>query len=179
MTQTTSSPVTFPTTRPAPFDPPEDLIRWQALAPLQPMRYPGGHLGWLVTGYAAARSILADPRFSTKPDNMHSPLRERQFDSDEVEPLEGFFLQMDPPEHTRFRKLLTGQPQVSPAGTPYRRENWAAVPLVTSLFSWSRLRPSVSLTLGAGPKGPLIVALSTRVSFFRSPRFPGRYHLEG
>src|SRR5258708_26327410 len=49
----------------------------------------------------------------------------------------------------------------------------AAVPPVTSLFPWSRWRPRVSLTPGSGfPRGPFIVASSTRASFFRTPPVP-------
>ncbi len=64
----------------------------------------------MVTGYAEARAILADPRFSTRPELLHSPFPQRpirQEDLDRLPP--GFFIRMDPPDHTRFRKLLTGQ----------------------------------------------------------------------
>ncbi|WP_336209062.1 cytochrome P450 [Nonomuraea sp. LPB2021202275-12-8] len=106
--------LTLTTERERPFDPPDAYTRIRQQAAVHPMTYADGHLGWLVTGYAAARAVLADPRFSNRPELMHPPLpsrielaeevREQQF---KVPP--GFFLRMDAPEHTRFRKLLTGQ----------------------------------------------------------------------
>ncbi|WP_433499122.1 cytochrome P450 [Sphaerimonospora sp. CA-214678] len=110
MTEATPRLVTFPTARERPLDPPDELGRWQEETPVRRMTYPDGHEGWVVTGYAEARAILADPRFSTRPELLHSPFPQRpirQEDLDRLPP--GFFIRMDPPDHTRFRKLLTGQ----------------------------------------------------------------------
>jgi cytochrome P450 len=91
----------LPTTRENPFDPPAALA---AAPPISRLRYPDGSLGWLVTDYEAARFVLSDPRFSSRLDLTRSPIRE-------VTPttVPGAFLFMDPPDHTRYRKLLTGQ----------------------------------------------------------------------
>ncbi|MCT9932301.1 cytochrome P450 [Planotetraspora sp. A-T 1434] len=101
--------VTYPIVRERPFDPPDELRPLRAEAPICRMAYPDGHEGWLVTGYAAVRAVLADPRFSTRPELLHSPIPQRmaQFKMLPVPP--GFFLRMDPPAHTRYRRLLTGQ----------------------------------------------------------------------
>ncbi|WP_067185769.1 cytochrome P450 [Microtetraspora niveoalba] len=109
MTDATIRPVTLPLTRERPFDPPEALGLWREEDPIRPLAYPDGHQGWLVTGYAAARAILADPRFSTRIDLLHTPVAQRaaQFRSTLRRP--GFFLRMDPPDHTRYRRLLAGQ----------------------------------------------------------------------
>ncbi len=110
MTEAAPRLMTFPTARERPFDPPDELGRWQEETPVRRMTYPDGHEGWVVTGYAEARAILADPRFSTRPELLHSPFPQRpirQEDLDRLPP--GFFIRMDPPDHTRFRKLLTGQ----------------------------------------------------------------------
>lgn len=110
MTEALPHRETFPITRERALDPPDELGRWQEETPVRRMTYPDGHEGWVVTGYAAARAILADPRFSTRPELLHSPFPQRpirQEDLDRLPP--GFFIRMDPPEHTRFRKLLTGQ----------------------------------------------------------------------
>lgn len=90
--------MTLPTTRTCPFDPPP------AARPISPLRYPDGSSGWLVTDHAAARFVLSDPRFSSRLDLALSPIRGRQPDGPP-----GAFLFMDPPDHTRYRKLLTGQ----------------------------------------------------------------------
>ncbi|WP_113699077.1 cytochrome P450 [Nonomuraea lactucae] len=108
------SDLTLTTERERPFDPPDKIMELRERAPVHRMTYADGHLGWLVTGYSAARTVLADPRFSNRPELTHPPIaarlelaqeaREKGF---QVPP--GFFLRMDAPEHTRYRKLLAGQ----------------------------------------------------------------------
>lgn len=92
------------TDRPTPFDPPAGLRR---RAPLSRLAYPDGHLGWVATGYSVNRAILADPRFSTRRELLHQPVgRERAVERPTpAEP--GIFPHMDPPEHTRYRRLLS------------------------------------------------------------------------
>ncbi|MFI5522276.1 cytochrome P450 [Streptomyces platensis] len=97
-TQPTSS--TQPTTRTqpmgrtCPFSPPEGYRTLREEDPVTQVTFPNGTKGWLVSRYAEARAVLADPRFGAAPQQT---------------PLPGMFLTMDPPEHTRFRRLLTGQ----------------------------------------------------------------------
>ena len=68
--------------------------------PLARVRMPYGEESWLVTRYADARTVLGDPRFS----------RAVSVDRDEprVAPHtgDGGILAMDPPEHTRLRRLV-------------------------------------------------------------------------
>ncbi len=97
-----------------PLDPPEVYTRIRQQDAVHRMTYSDGHLGWLVTGYAVARAVLADPRFSNRPELTHPPLPSRmelaqQMREQELKVPPGFFLRMDAPEHTRYRKLLTGQ----------------------------------------------------------------------
>ncbi|WP_182881972.1 cytochrome P450 [Microbispora sp. H10949] len=108
MTEATPRLSIFPLARERTFDPPDELTRRRAEAPLQRMMYGDGHEGWLATGYAESRAILADARFSSRPELMHSALPQRvELRRGPLQP--GFFLQMDPPDHTRYRRLLTGQ----------------------------------------------------------------------
>ncbi|MDG5807595.1 cytochrome P450 [Streptomyces ossamyceticus] len=102
--ESTSPAGVMPTARQNPFDPPEELRRRQGIGPIHRMTYVDGGQGWLVTGYAAARAILADPRLSVRPDHMRSPVAQPA--TAPVPP--GFFLRMDPPEHDHYRRLLTG-----------------------------------------------------------------------
>lgn len=100
----------LPTERPAgcPFDPPTELERLREEAPLRRMTYPDGHLGWLATGHRTVRAILADRRFSSRYELKHYPFPEIAFETLPPAPpaeLTG----IDPPEHTRYRKLLTGK----------------------------------------------------------------------
>jgi cytochrome P450 len=108
------SGLTLPTEREHPFDPPATIMELRDRAPLHRMTYADGHLGWLVTGYAAARAVLADPRFSNRPELTHPPVPSRleiakEIQDRQVQVPPGFFLRMDAPEHTRYRKLLAGQ----------------------------------------------------------------------
>ncbi|MFC0865125.1 cytochrome P450 [Sphaerimonospora cavernae] len=110
MTEAIPRRETLPITRERPLDPPDELGRWREEATVRRMTYADGHEGWVVTGYAAARAILADPRFSNRPELLHSPFPNRPIRREDLERMPpGFFIRMDPPEHTRYRKLLTGQ----------------------------------------------------------------------
>ncbi|WP_433733114.1 cytochrome P450 [Nocardia sp. CA-129566] len=70
--------------------------------PISRIRLPYGGDGWLVTRYEDVKHVLADPRFS----------RAAAVDREDIpratpEPARGnSLLSMDPPEHTRLRKLV-------------------------------------------------------------------------
>ncbi|GAA4998623.1 cytochrome P450 [Actinopolymorpha pittospori] len=97
----------LPMSRSCPFDPPEQLAQLREEQPITPLRYQDGRAGWLVTSYAIARTILADPRFSRKNELQHlpKPFKLTGLTREPAQP--GFFLGMDPPEHTRYRRQLT------------------------------------------------------------------------
>ncbi|MDR7302968.1 cytochrome P450 [Haloactinomyces albus] len=113
-----------------PFDPPPGLERRRGDGSVQPLPLLNGAQAWLVTGFEEARAVLADSRFSSD--------RVRHRDATRMQPHEvaeraaaaergevqtgesgaaqavesrsdGMFIFMDPPEHTRLRRLLTGQ----------------------------------------------------------------------
>jgi cytochrome P450 len=102
-------PYGMPYLRETRYDPPPALIDLQS-KPLRPIKYyPDGVEGWLVTGHAEARKVLADPRFVTGERFTHSPTELPHVFvsiSEQVPP--GFFLFFDPPEHTRLRRKVTG-----------------------------------------------------------------------
>ncbi|ASR35058.1 cytochrome [Prauserella marina] len=102
-------PDLLPTTRVDPFDPPPELFGTDQ--PLRPLAYPDGHEGWLVTSHTLAKAVLADQRFSSKLELRRTPVRRPVVDDFRVgEPAApGFFIAMDPPDHTRLRRQLTGQ----------------------------------------------------------------------
>ncbi|GAA4548720.1 cytochrome P450 [Pseudonocardia xishanensis] len=106
-TTTAGSPVTMPTGRVDFFDPPAEFRELRA-TPVCRMRYPDGHVGWLVTGHGEARTVLSDPRFSARAELRRSPIPRPGMDAIYGHPAPpGYFLAMDPPEQTRFRKPLT------------------------------------------------------------------------
>ena len=102
---------TMPTARQSgcPFDPPKELIEAREHSPISRFPFPDGHQGWLITGYDLVRSVLADPRFSSRRELMrHHPLID--YGDIEVPPAPpGEFLLMDEPQHSRYRKPLVGK----------------------------------------------------------------------
>jgi cytochrome P450 len=89
-----------------PFDPPKGLLGRE---PIGRMTYPDGHEGWLVTGYAAARAVLADPRFSSRMELRRSPTPHAMVQEAPRTAPPGVISRLDPPEHTHYRRLLTGE----------------------------------------------------------------------
>ncbi|MFC5724203.1 cytochrome P450 [Streptomyces gamaensis] len=74
---------------------------------MTPLRYPDGHVGRLVTGLETARAVLGDTRFSSLPAGKRSPVKlpGSVLSTDVLPP--GMFVNTDPPEHTRYRRLLS------------------------------------------------------------------------
>ncbi|GAB3368318.1 cytochrome P450 [Amycolatopsis echigonensis] len=87
-----------------PFDP---VPAQRTPAPVEPMTYPDGTQGWLVTGYQEVRAVLSDERMSARAELTKIPL-----DFGPLPPPKpadpGVFSGMDDPDHHRYRKLLTG-----------------------------------------------------------------------
>ncbi|MDR7281063.1 cytochrome P450 [Catenuloplanes atrovinosus] len=86
-----------------PFDPPAELLEARAHGPISRVTHLGGRPGWLVTGFDLVRSVLADPRFSSRKELLNVG----DFDIPPAPP--GEFLLMDEPEHGRYRRHLQGR----------------------------------------------------------------------
>lgn len=113
MTPTVPVPQGLPTERDAgPFDPPREITRLREARPVSPMHFPDGHEGWFVSGYEAVRQLLADTRFSSRDDIgiIHLPYEAPGMpaQTEPAPPTPGMFISMDPPNHTRLRRKLTG-----------------------------------------------------------------------
>ncbi|MEV4314943.1 cytochrome P450 [Actinocrispum sp. NPDC049592] len=92
-----------------PFDPPAELGRIRSESPLVRLTYPDGHVGWLITGHALTRAVLADQRFSSRYEIAHYPFPGlTEFAELPPAPV-GDMTGMDAPEHTRYRGLLAGR----------------------------------------------------------------------
>ncbi|MFF7974875.1 cytochrome P450 [Streptomyces sp. NPDC007905] len=74
---------------------------------MTPLRYPDGHVGHLVTGLQTARSVLTDSRFSSLPAGKRSPVKVPGSELSTDALPAGMFVNMDPPEHSRYRRLLS------------------------------------------------------------------------
>ncbi|MEU4180212.1 cytochrome P450 [Streptomyces sp. NPDC026589] len=107
---TADEPPVLPTDRHTgcPFDPPAALT---ALSdrPVRRLRYADGHVGRLVTGHAAARAVLADPRFSSRYELLHLPMAMEGAPGELPPAPVGDIIGLDAPEHTRYRRLLAGR----------------------------------------------------------------------
>ncbi|MEU8784264.1 cytochrome P450 [Streptomyces sp. NPDC048637] len=108
MTGTQPTTRSQPTERTCPFSPPEGYRTLREEDPITPVTFPDGAKGWLVSRYADVRAVLADPRFGANRRRVR-PGDPAPADAPPPPPPPGMFIMMDPPEHTRFRRLLTGQ----------------------------------------------------------------------
>ncbi len=100
----------LPLARECPFDPPEEYRRLRDEDPVSRLAFPDGSTGWLVSRYDDVRALLADPRVSSARGLRTNPIRELPPEAEELMRIQpGQFIFMDPPVHTRYRRLLTGQ----------------------------------------------------------------------
>ncbi|MGY4985675.1 cytochrome P450 [Streptomyces nigrescens] len=103
----------IPYKRTCPFDPAAEYARLREEDPISPVTFelaPREKNGWLVTRHDHIRQIMTDPRFSHRSELLalvHSPPFPVEHYSPEPS-APGNFVRMDAPEHTRYRRLLTG-----------------------------------------------------------------------
>lgn len=83
-------------------DPVSVLTHWREAGPVHRARTPDGAPVWVVTRYREARAALADPRLALN--KVHSRTGYTGFSLPGS--LERNLLNMDPPDHTRIRKLV-------------------------------------------------------------------------
>ncbi|WP_194421296.1 cytochrome P450 [Microbacterium abyssi] len=113
-----TAPAPFPWERTL-FDPPAVFADHREHEPIRPLLYPDGEIGWLVTTHDLVRQVLGDARFTmTKPARVVGETfilpaggdSVRAAFSDVMAPMRaGTFINMDAPDHTRFRRALGGR----------------------------------------------------------------------
>jgi cytochrome P450 len=96
----TSEPRAYPFSLPDRLNLDPRYARLRADEPLIRVRLPYGEDAWLATRYQDVRTVLGDPRFSRAAAVGRDEPRSRP------EPSGSGMLSMDPPEHTRLRKLV-------------------------------------------------------------------------
>ncbi|WNV87750.1 cytochrome P450 [Umezawaea sp. Da 62-37] len=92
----------FPMARSHPLDPPPQYRSLSRDQPVLRVRTPRG-LAWLVTRHEDCAAVLTEPSFSSDPRTPGFP----SYMSGDVPPPPGFFLQLDPPDQSRLRRLVT------------------------------------------------------------------------
>lgn len=99
--QELSADLEFPPATPVPFEPAPVFRRLRDQRPVARVRLPTGDTAWLVTRHADNRTVFASPSLSraaaAKPGAPR--IRRIPLDSDSM-------TTMDPPEHTRLRRLV-------------------------------------------------------------------------
>jgi cytochrome P450 len=101
------SPVSLPMRRSSPFDPPAEYRLLREEEPVSRLAFPDGKVGWLLTRHQDVRALLADDRFSSDRRRVSSPVRRFPIRPDTPAVRAGSLIGMDPPEHTRYRRMLT------------------------------------------------------------------------
>ncbi|EMF53726.1 MULTISPECIES: cytochrome P450 [Streptomyces] len=91
----------LPTLRPL-LDPAPEYAKWRAEEPIRRVTVWGDTTPWLVTRHEDARTVLADPRFSADSTRAGFP----GFRPQSPPRAPGQFFMMDPPDHTRLRRVL-------------------------------------------------------------------------
>ncbi len=97
----------YPIARRPGFDPPEEFASLRAEAPVCPVSLRHAQQAYLVTRYDDVRAVLRDHgRFSSDPSTPGFPQLRPVVDRKAAP---GSFLVTDPPEHTRYRRMVTGE----------------------------------------------------------------------
>jgi cytochrome P450 len=104
----TTGPVELPSLRGNPLDPPAGLRELREREPISRLWFSDGQPGWLVTGYALARTMLVDPRFSVASVSQPIGNPEAIAETDRIERSlpehAGVLILLDPPQHTKIRR---------------------------------------------------------------------------
>ncbi|ANW21314.1 cytochrome P450 [Streptomyces clavuligerus] len=92
----------YPFPRPSAVQVPPVYDRLRGECPVAKVRLPSGDDGYVVSRYDDVRTVLADPRFSRA-----AMLAEGAPRLTAAPPMGGSLFTMDPPEHTRLRRLVS------------------------------------------------------------------------
>jgi cytochrome P450 len=95
-----------------PFDPDPEFAELRATRPVSRVSINGGDEVWLITRFDDARQVLGDARFSSEltPLGIVLPKPEDRTLAEELRSQQpGTFIECDPPEHTRLRRMIAGE----------------------------------------------------------------------
>ncbi|GAA2357589.1 cytochrome P450 [Saccharopolyspora halophila] len=103
---TEAEPVPFMLRRPGVSFPPPEYAQFRNQQGLIRAALPTGDTVWLVTRHEDVREVLTDPRISSNPAHEGFPAPGRTGGVPAASEVPGWFVALDPPDHTKFRKLL-------------------------------------------------------------------------
>jgi pentalenic acid synthase len=99
-----AAPVAFPQDRTCPYHPPTGYDPLRDRRPLSRVTLYDGRPAWMVTGHAAARALLSDPRLSTDRSRPGFPMLTARFAATRA--VRVALLGVDDPEHRTQRRLM-------------------------------------------------------------------------
>ncbi|GAB3691603.1 cytochrome P450 [Saccharopolyspora tripterygii] len=103
---TEEKPVPFMLRRPGVSFPPPEYAQFRERPGLTRAELPTGDVVWLVTRHEDVRTVLTDPRISSNPAHEGFPAPGRTGGVPAATEIPGWFVALDPPDHTKFRKQL-------------------------------------------------------------------------
>ncbi|WP_405912519.1 cytochrome P450 [Streptomyces sp. NBC_00963] len=98
----------MPVQRTRPLDPPLEYDQLREEQPVTRVRFPNGSTGWLVTRFEEGSQVFSDPRMSARRPRHDTPEGEVS-EADQEAPFNPTFVMMDEPDHSQYRRLLTGR----------------------------------------------------------------------
>jgi cytochrome P450 len=110
MSLTSEMPLPVRRGRHCPFGPAEEFRRLRSSEPVCLTALPSGEPAWVITRYADVRRVLGDTdTFSNTAAGQGPMPPPRPATGDLPPPQPGYFVAYDPPEHTRLRRMVSGE----------------------------------------------------------------------
>lgn len=111
MATTSADLQAFPIPRPDPYEIPSEYARLREQEPVSRVRLEDGAVAWLVTGFRESRQVLGSRKFSSDMTRPGFPIQSRFRRNNNS--FGRTLIRMDPPEHTRYRRLLSPEFMIS------------------------------------------------------------------
>jgi len=106
MTSPDADVVPFMLRRPGEPFPPREYAQFRQGEGLVRGSLPTGDIVWMVTRHEEVRAVLTDPRISSNPSREGFPSPGKTGGVPAADKVPGWFVALDPPDHTKFRKAL-------------------------------------------------------------------------